>query len=288
MSLAETFPLVVIALLVLAASGADPASIEMVFDGDRDIESTPDASVVGGGTVSVSANETVRGQLFVVGGETRIEGRVDGDVWLFAGNLTVTESATITGTLQTVAGNLSVASDADIGRRTTVDVARQPRSPVETIGFLAMQMLGLGLVCAWLSRRAPHLLDTVGEAMTGHTLVSGVVGSIAGLTMLVLFVYMAFTLVLLPLSIVGLLVEFGLVVYSYVVYGYLIGRRLPIDRVDIASALGVGVFLLGIEVLGMIPYIGALGQALLVVVGLGAVLITYLGVRQFEPATIPQ
>ena len=42
MSLAETLPLLVVVLLVLAGSGADPSSMEVVFEGDRTVTDTPD------------------------------------------------------------------------------------------------------------------------------------------------------------------------------------------------------------------------------------------------------
>lgn len=287
MSLAETLPLLVVVLLVLAGSGADPSSMEVVFEGDRTVEQTPDAFVVAGGNVTVPADATVRGQLFVVGGEARIDGRVDGDVRQFAGTLSVTETATVTGELQAVAGNLSVATSADVGSRTAVDLARQPRTPLERGGFLAMQLLVMGSAAAVLTRRIPNYLETVGDAVTDHPVVSGVVGSIAGTTMLVVFVYMAFTIVLLPLSILGLVAEFLLVAYGYLVYGYLVGQRLPVGRDDVASALGVAAFLLAVELLGFVPYLGAFVQLSLVAVGLGAVLITYFGVRRFEPPEIP-
>jgi hypothetical protein len=287
MSLAETLPLLVVVLLVLAGSGADPSSMEIVFDGDRTVEATPDAFVVAGGNVTVPENATLRGQVFVVGGETRIAGQVRGDVRLFAGNLSVTETGAVTGELQTVAGNPSLAPGADIGQQTTLGVDPQPRSPLATAGFLAMQMLVLGGAAALLARRAPDRLATVGDAVAHHPVVSGVVGSIAGTSMLVLFVYMAFTLVLLPLSVVGLVVELLLVLYGYLVFGYLVGRRLPVERVDVASAVGVAGFVLAVELLGRVPYLGTLVQFLLVAVGLGAVLVTYLGFRRFEPARIP-
>jgi cytoskeletal protein CcmA (bactofilin family) len=287
MSLAETLPLLVVVLLVLAGSGADPSSMEVVFEGERTVETTPDAFVVAGGNVTVPANATVRGQVFVVGGDTRIHGRVDGSVRQFAGTLSLTDTATVTGELQAVAGNLSVAPGADIGSRTTLDVSTQPRTPLASVGILAMQMLVMGGAAALLTRRVPDLLATVGDAVIGHPVVSVVVGSIAGTTMLVLLVYMAFTLVLLPLSIAGLFVEFLLVGYGYLVYGYLVGQHLPVGRDDVASAVGVAGFLVVMELLGRVPYIGALVQLLVVAVGLGAVLVTYLGVRRFEPPEIP-
>ena len=287
MSLAETLPLLVVVLLLLAGSGVSPSSMEVVFEGDRVVDETPDAFVVAGGNVTVPADAVVQGQLFVIGGDTRIDGRVDGNVRVFAGTLSVSDTATITGELQAVAGNLSVVPGADIGRRTTVDVTPQERTPLATVGIVVMQMVLLGGVAAVLTRRIPHYLATVGDAITGHPVVSGVVGSIAGTTMLVVFVYMAFTLLLLPLSIVGLFVEVLLVGYGYLAYGYLLGQRLPVERDDVASALGVAGFLLCMELLGRVPYVGALIQLSLLLVGLGAVLITYFGVHRFEPPEIP-
>jgi hypothetical protein len=229
----------------------------------------------------------VSGSVFVIGGDARIDGRVDGDVRLLAGNLTVGEEATITGELQAIAGEPSVADGASVGRQTTIDVTRQSRSPQEAVGLFALQVLVMALLGAWVSRRAPALLANVGDSIAHHTVVSGVVGSIAGATSLVLFVYMAFTLILLPLSIAGLVVELLTVVYSYLVYGYLLGTRLPVERTDVASAVGVGAFVVGVELLGRVPLLGAVAQFLLVAVGLGAVLVTYFGLREFEPAEIP-
>jgi hypothetical protein len=132
------------------------------------------------------------------------------------------------------------------------------------------------------------LLENVGDSVVHHTVVSGVVGSIAGTALLVLFVYMAFTLVLLPISILGLMAELLAVVYAYAVYGYLVGRRLPVERVDVATAVGAGLFLVGIEALGRVPVAGVLLQFLLVAVGFGAVLVTYFGLQEFEPVRIPE
>lgn len=288
MSPTEVIPLLIVTLLLLSASGAEPDTMSIVFDGDQTLDDAggDSAVVVGGGSVTVPANASVSAPLFVVGGDLRVEGDVE-DVRVLAGNLTVTESAAVTGQLEVIGGRASVAAGADVASRSDLvgqlQAQDRARSPVGVL----FQVLSLALVAGLVARRNPTLLANVGDSVTNHALVSGVVGAIAGLALLVLFVYMAFTLVLIPLSVLGLAAEFGVVVYSYVVYGYLIGRVLPIERVDVASAAGAGLFVVALELLGAIPLAGALGQGLLVAVGFGAVLITYFGLREFEPATIP-
>ncbi|WP_458187730.1 polymer-forming cytoskeletal protein [Haladaptatus sp. NG-WS-4] len=284
----ETLPLLIVAILLLSASGAQPEKMEVVFDGDHTAKEIEDALVVGGGTVTVPSNATAAGQLYVIGGDVRIDGRVEGDVHLLAGNLTVTDGAVVTGELQTVTGNRSVASGASVGSQSSLVTTQQTRSPFATAGFLAVRTLALVVVGAVLSRRRPTLVHNVADSITEHSVVSGVVGSIAGVTLLVLFVYMAFTLILIPISVLGLFVEFLMVVYSYAVYGFLLGQQLPIERVDVASGVGAGLFGLGLELVGRVPYVGVGVQFLFVVVGLGAILITYFGLREFEPVQIPE
>ena len=283
----EIIPLLIVVLLLLSASGAEPDTMDVVLDGDHAVTAVDDVLVVGGGTATVPENASVAGRLFAIGGDLQIEGQVDGNVRLLAGNLTVGSGAEITGELQTIAGEPSVAEGARIGSRSSIDVTPRTSTPAERAGSLALQVVALALAGGWFARRRATLLRNVGDSITHHTVVSGVVGSIAGAALLVLFVYMAFTLILLPLSVVGLLAGFLVIVYAYVTYGFLIGRRLPIERVDVATAVGVGAFVIAIELLGRIPVLGAATQFMLVAVGLGAVLITYFGLQRFEPAAMP-
>lgn len=284
----EVLPLLVIAILLMSAGGGNVDSMEVAFDGDKEVTQIDDAFVVGGGTATVPENATVSGSLYVIGGDARIDGTVEGDVTQLAGNLTVADGATVTGELQTIAGQWSVADGATVGDRTTVEFVQQERSPLGGPVSLVLRTLALALLGGWVARRWPTHLRNVGDSIAEHTVVSAVVGSLAATSLLVLFVYMAFTLILIPVSIVGFLVELLTVVYGYLAFGYLVGKRLPVERVDLASAVGVVVFLLVVEFLDLIPILGALVQIGLLAVGFGAVLLTYFGLREFEPAVIPR
>lgn len=231
----------------------------------------------------------MNGSIYIIGGDAVVAGEVDGDVVQLAGNLTVPAGTTITGKLRLIAGEQVIASGASIGQRTdlpaTVPVKR---SPVEQVGYLAVQAFVLALVGWALARRNAVLLHNIGDSITEHSVVSGTVGLLASATGVALVVFMAITVLLLPVSLVGIIG--GLVVsgYAYIAFGYLLGRRLPIERVERATAGGVVAFVILMEGLSRIPLAGAIVQLLLVLIGFGAVLITYFGLREFEPVELPQ
>jgi cytoskeletal protein CcmA (bactofilin family) len=287
MSPTEAIPLLVVVLLMISIGGGDVQRMGVTFQGEQRIDSLDDVHVIAGGTSTVPAAAAVSGDVYAIGGTTRLQGTIEGDVTVLAGNLSIAETATVTGTVQTISGESSIAEGASIGRLSTFEAPVPSSSPVRRVGGFFLQFLVLGAVGWVVIRRRPFLLENIGAAVTDHTLVSGVVGALAAATLLVLFVYMAFTLLLLPLAILGLLGEFLVVLYGQVVFGYLVGTRLPIDRSTVATVAGIGLFLIALEVFGMVPYAGAIVQLGLVVVGFGAVLNTFFGLQRFEPVSIP-
>jgi hypothetical protein len=203
------------------------------------------------------------------------------------GNLHIPEGASVSGTVQTIAGDTTIAPGATVGQISAFDPPAPSTSPAQRTLTLLLEFLVLGIAGWWLVRSHPVLLENTGAAVTDHPVVSGVVGSLAAVSLLVLFVYMAFTIVLIPVAILGLLGELVIVLYGQLVYGYLIGTALPIDHRVGATLTGIGIFLLLMEVLGMLPYIGTLVQLSLIGVGFGAVLNTYFGLQRFEPVQLP-
>ena len=168
-----------------------------------------------------------------------------------------------------------------------IRAATPSSSPAQRIGSFLLQFLVVGVFGWWLAERHPSIIENVGAAITEHTLVSAVIGSLAATTLLVLFVYMAFTLILLPLAIVELVAEFQVVLYGQAVFGYLIGLGLPIDSDGVATLAGIATFLLALELFGFVPYLGGIVQLAVAVVGVGAVLNTYFSLQRFDPITIP-
>ncbi|WP_115864089.1 bactofilin family protein [Halorussus litoreus] len=287
MSPTEAIPLLIVVLLMISVGGGDVQQLSVTFQGETSVETLDDVHVVAGGTTTVPVDTAVSGDIYVIGGTARIDGAVDGDVTLLAGNLSIADGATVRGTVQTIAGDSSIAPGATVGRVSALEAPTPSNSPAQRIGAFLLQFLVLGGIGWWLVSRHPVLLENVGAAVADHALVSGVVGSLGAVTLLVLFVYMMFTLVLIPLAIAGLVAELLVVLYGQVVFGYLVGTHLPLERSSVATVAGIGVFLLALEVLGVVPYVGGIVQVVLAVVGFGAVLNTYFGLQRFEPVTIP-
>lgn len=287
MSPTEAIPLLIVVLLMISIGGGDVQQMSVTFQGDTSVEALQDVHVVAGGTTTVPAAAAVSGDVYAIGGTTRIEGEVDGDVTLLAGNLSIADGATVTGTVQTIAGDSSIADGSTVGSVSEFEPPTPSDSPAQRIGGFLLQFLVLGVFGWWLVERRPVLLENVGAAVTDYALVSGVVGTLGAATLLVLFVYMAFTIVLIPLAVVGLFAELLVVLYGQAVFGFLIGTRLPFERETVATVAGIGLFLLALEVLGAVPYVGGLLQLGVAVVGFGAVLNTYFGLQRFQPVTIP-
>ncbi|WP_348612432.1 polymer-forming cytoskeletal protein [Halobaculum rarum] len=287
MSPTEAIPLLIVVLLMVSIGGGDVQEMSVTFQGDNDIDSLADVHVVAGGTTTVPGEATVEGDVYVIGGTAAIDGTVEGDVTLLNGNLSVRDDATVTGTLRTYSGSPTVGSDASVGHVSQFEPPTPSSSPAQRVGGFLLQFLVLGAFGWWLVERHPLVIENVSAAITEHALVSGVVGSLGATSLLVLFVYMAFTLILLPVAIIGLFAEFLVILYGQVVFGYLIGTRLPIERDGVATLAGIAVFLLALELLGFVPYLGGIAQLGVAVVGFGAVLNTYFGLQRFEPITIP-
>lgn len=287
MSPTEAIPLLIVVLLMISIGGGTVEQMTVNFQGEQTAETGQDVQVVAGGTTTVSNGSTVTGDIYVIGGTLQIEGTTDGDVTVLSGNLTLQERATVTGSVRQYGGETSVADGATVGELSEFPTPVPDSSPAQRVWTFVGQFVVLGAVGLWLSRRHPLLLENVGHSITSHPLVSGVTGSLAAVTLLVLFVNMALTIILIPLSIVGLIGEFLVVLYGQISFGHVIGKRLPMSRGDGATVTGIGLFLLLVELLGMIPLLGALTQLGLLAVGFGAVLNTYFGLQRFEPVSIP-
>ncbi|WP_255148886.1 polymer-forming cytoskeletal protein [Halorarius halobius] len=278
--------LVVAALLLAAGSGADVSTMSVVLDGDHSYE-VADALVVVGGTATVPADGTVS-SVFVAGGTVRVAGTVTGDVSVLDGRAVLESTAVVGGNLDDFGNGAVVEQGATVrGRRTTgVPEVQRTSNPVGG-GLVA---LALAAVAALFARRAPRLPATVGDAARSHPVVCATVGSLATSLLLAVFVAMAFTVVLLPVALLGLLAGMAVVGYTAVAYGHLVGAGLrpwlPGDRPALAAALGTLLYLGGLAALNAVPVVGGTLALLVTVAGLGATVVTYFGLAPYEPPTL--
>ncbi|WP_331234023.1 bactofilin family protein [Natronorarus salvus] len=284
----ELIPLLILALLLISAGGADVETAELVMEGDHEVTEHRGALIVGDATVTVPADAEVSGPIYVIGGDVRIQGTVAGDVTQLSGSLVAEEGAAIGGELLHISGTETLAEEATIAVRTTADLTPAEPSPLAAYTPLVLTTLVLSLVGGWLAEKRRSLLENVGRAARDHTLVSLTVGGLLFVTFLSVFVFMAFTLVLIPVSILGLLIGMLTTAYGVLAWGYLVGERLNTPRVGVATGLGVVAVVALTQLLGLIPFVGELITGVLLLTGLGAVVVTYFGLRPFEPVVLPE
>lgn len=98
-----------------------------------------------------------------------------------------------------------------------------------------------------------------------------------------LLVFMAFTLVLIPVSLLGLIAGIAVTAFGIIGWGHRLGRHLP----RAATAGGAAVVLVSLQLLGAVPIVGDIVVGFVLLSGLGAVAITYLGFTEFHPAPLP-
>ncbi|MCU4752523.1 polymer-forming cytoskeletal protein [Halobacteria archaeon AArc-curdl1] len=284
----ELIPLLIIVLLMISAGGVDVETTEAVIEGDHEITEHRGALIVGDATVTVPEDETISGPVYVIGGEFQVLGTVEGDVTQLSGSLVVEEGGEIGGELQHIGGSEELADEADIAERTTVEFTPAEPDPVAAYTPVVLTTLLLSFVGAWLSRKRPVLLENIGTTARGHPVISLTVGALLSVTFLAVFVFMAFTLVLLPVSILGLLIGLVTIAYGIIGLGYLAGKQLDTPRVELATGLGVVGIMVLLQVAGAVPILGDLIAGGLLLIGLGAVVVTYFGLQKFEPVSLPE
>jgi hypothetical protein len=295
----KRLPLIVtMALLLLGGCGEDGVfSGSLVLGGDLQIEpglvETADV-LLADGTVTIAEGATLRGDLYQMLGTLTINGTVDGNVLLYSGTLVVGPQARITGDLQLSSGEIW----GDPEQAVAGTIVRGPQSGVfgpewlqrsfaRQLLWIAAQTSGLSLLAALMSLVFPRSLERVRLAIREYPAVCGAMGLLVLIVGLALVVQMLFTVLLIPLSLLGvvlLLVAAGL---GWMGFGVLSGRWLAHCFAwnwpdALVAGIGTLVFVFAINLLALIPGIGpllAIGSA---VVGIGAVFQTRFGLRRFQ------
>lgn len=282
----DLVPVLLLSLLLLT-SGGEADRVELLTAGTHEVATSARALVVTDGDVTVPESVTVDGPVHVLGGAVRLEGDVTGGVVVLAGALDVAGSAQVGGTVRHLGGEVAAVPGSGV-RVEALDVAAAQRGPAEDVLTTLAGAVILAAAGAWWTRRRPGAARTVGDAMRGHPVVVVTVGALVAVTGLSLLVFMAFTLVLLPVTVLGLLVGAGLVAYGVVGAGDLVGRRLPLAGRGRSTAAGVVVVVVGLRLLELVPVVGDLLALGALLAGLGAVLVTYLGLEPFAPVALPR
>lgn len=295
---------VLLLLLLLSACAAEDAagvvSGTLVWQGEHvygDGERIQGQLLVLSGEVRVAEGARVDGSVYVVAGEVQIGGEVGGDVAIIGGDLLLEPGAIIEGDLSLGGGDVQQSPQAIVrgevlgGADVTVSLDTlfpQPNARDRLLRLLPQALLTAALAYL-VARFLGRPLHNARRAAVQHPIVSGAMGLLVAIVGPSLLVLMAFTVILIPVTLLAVLLTGAVVLYAWIALGAALGHwlRRRFNRewsTPVATAIGAFVFMAVTDLLVFIPFVGGWIGILATVVGVGAVFLTRLGLRPFEPS----
>ena len=282
----STIPLIVVALLMMIGDGSEVDRAVLLLGGTHVIHGLEEAAVIAGGETRLTSADTA--SVYVVGGDVEIGTDSSIDVVTHLGGSMVIEAGATIAELRAFGGDLVVEHEAVVERRVSLEGGGESPGGGSSAIATVVVVIATASLGAALEHRRPRQLANVAHAGIRHPVVSLAVGTTVGLTGIALVVFMAFTLILIPISIVAIALGTGLLALGLVALGHQLGTRL--DRMPswVATGLGVSVVVILLWLLGAVPLIGDIAVLAVLTTGLGAGVISLLGFRRFEPPELPE
>jgi hypothetical protein len=281
-----------IALVVLAGCAETGAwGITVISDGNHRLEGRhPGAAVVVGGSLTVTEGARIGDSVWILGGSLRVAGDIGGDLSVLGGEVDLEPGSTVDGDLHLSAGSLSGLEDAEIGGDVTdqlgLDVPltpgwQQQQTRAVQLGVAVGQITVVALLAGLIGFVAPGPLRRVEAAVATQPHVALALGLLGGLVALPLIVFMAFTIILIPVAMAALVLLGLALVYGWAAAGSAILRRVSQRRLPQAATAGAGAGLLMVvlALAAFVPLLGAVAMFVVTGLGFGAVLLTRLGLR---------
>ena len=300
-------------LLPTAAFAAGPADGRVVFGDTYTLQAgeIQDGDlIVLGGNVDLHQGSTVQGSILVMGGNVNAAGEVTGDVSILGGNADLASTAHIRGDVSSVGGSLhrddGAQVDGQVYRGQGMDVPYDFRfgpsivrpsvsswssslSPVFALLWFGLRVLVMAALAVLVVIFWPNPTQRVAHAAVAKPFDAAGLGCLTLIIGLPALAVLLVTVLLSPLSLLGVLVLVLAGVFGWVALGLEVGRRLgQAFNWDLhpAAEAGIGGLLMTLVVggVGLIPCVGFAVSLVVVCLGLGAVMLTRFGSRDYEPA----
>jgi hypothetical protein len=249
-----------------------------------------------GGMITLERDAILNGSVHMFSGKLQLEGEINGDVSLLGGELNLGSLSQINGDLNHGGGDLSGFNRAAIAGQyntgTGIQIPSVPedgrQSLAEHIGRWLINAVIMGLFALVLMRYLPKQMNHVIEASLSHTVICTAMGALVSVVGVSLLVLLAYTILLIPVALLGLGLLGISIVYGWASYGIALGRfaaRYFDNQVHTGwlTFVSVFIFMLFLNLLTAIPIIGGILGILISIGGLGAVFLTRFGMRRFIP-----
>ncbi len=259
-----------------------------------------------GGAVTLEQGSTVTGNINVLGGAVTGDGLIEGNINILGGTVSLGDQAVVQGNVQTFGGVFRKSDLAVVeGKVTTIGNSYLPVTPstlpvfnpvwpvlgsVRTVfggmaAALCLAALAMIVALFW-----PTGTRRVAHAMIASPALSGGLGCLTLIVFPALIVLLTITIILIPVSLVGILLLGIAFTFSWIAFGTEIGERIS-QAFNVtwhpAASAGLGTLILTLVVswASLIPFIGwifsFLAPLVIVVAGLGSVLLTRFGTQTY-------
>lgn len=268
--------------------------------------------VVLGGSVTMRQGSLVEGDVFLLGGNANIEGEVTGDMVLLGGNINLRSTGIIQGDVVAFGGNLNRAQGSviegdiineegfafpfdfrfpgfgTVSPPSGVRVAFAPLFSALLFMFrnLMMAALAVLVVMFW-----PAPTDRTAHAVVQQPFLAGGLGLLTFIVAPIVLIMLAITILLSPVSLLAAMILVVAAVFGWIALGTEVGNRLAEVfgwKLNPAANAGIGTFVVSVVVggIGFIPCVGWIAPFVVAALGVGGVLLTRFGSREYQPAVV--
>jgi hypothetical protein len=276
--------------------------------------------VVIGGAATLETDSTVEGDVALIGGFLNADGLIEGDVFAMGGIVTLGPEVVVEGDLVSIGAVVNRAEGAQVLGQvsdeswSTFDFRGPGVIVPEVVGVPGMMPLPWGGMSwfdplasfGWALLRAllmaglavlvimfwPERTARVGRALISQPAASGGIGLLTAFLGLLVIVILAFTICLIPFSLIGGLILGAAFIFGWIALGLEVGIRLaeafkrdwhPATK----AALGTLLLSFVAYAFGLIPCVGGIVPLVLSLIGLGAVTLTRFGGREAVSSAPP-
>lgn len=312
------FLVVVLLAGVWSLASADDNDVKIVYGEKPFILSSGDSwegdVLILGGSASVSRDAAVTGDVTLLGGALRVDGRIGGDLTALGGNVVLGETAEVEGDLTAVRGSIERSAQAmirgDIVESTSSSIERPDGTSFTSytgfskagsklggvLGFmlsaamLVLQVLIITGAAILLTFLLENQITNTAAKITALPLQSLGVGFVAYALMIILILALFLTILGIPVSVILILLLAILSGYAEIIVGCWFGRMVCTKLnmnwpAVLVNAVGTLVVCGVTDAFAKcIPCIGWIPNVLVSFLGLGALCIRWFGLFGSTPA----
>ncbi len=263
-----------------------------------------DNLLVFGGNVVLENGSTINGDVFLLGGTIQAAGAINGNVVVFGGTLNLSDTSVLHGNLTTAGTTVNRAPGATItgqinntGNGEKILLPGQVQipnissttSPVFKVIWFFVRLFLWALVAMLLAMFIPNHLQRTAQTAITQPLISGGLGLLTVVVVPILAVLAAITICLIPASVLAILLLVVAGFFGLISFGFEVGKRISAaTKLEWHPALsaGLGTLLLMVVLNGVdavVPCVGWIPKFLVGLFGLGAVLLTQMGMKEYVP-----